>query len=639
MAQKIKVGGKMISRPGVYSTVKSGIKSNPTGLDYGHVVIIDDGIGAEWGGGPGGTVQDFEKVEDFQEFVKGGELWNIAAPLFKPGTGYNGISKLSLIHARETTPATISYAMTNGTLLFTSKDEGVNANGQLSGTILSKGYAAKFVSNAPTVASTYTSALITAAATAVKEKRSLTILNPIVGDIFSVVFGTESVTISYTATTNNQLSTLNAILAALKANATLAAAYTFAIETVNGVVVITAENKVVNTTFTLTPTVVHPAPKAKVQIFAGSFKGTDPLNNAPYDNVDASLATPSLIAESPFYATIQEFINWGTSDASVTGGWVVTGTVTDNANGLLQEVDITSNDELQLAAGGMEIYTPNALADARLKVKQLSNSFFLATKYGANATDAENVALVDLAKSGSRYQRFVFVGGGATAAEYHTISKPAAAYFNAEEAIVVHGDGLKLVGLNKSKRVSSFYKAAAVLGRLSGLEVQTPITWKQIDIDSEYDPIDEDLFEDANDAGVLVTYKDNELGFTIVQLGINTLQNNENVVNEDGTSYSIQVARMKAQLNKELAIFLKKKFFSNQTSGPNRNTVSVQELESATDGFLQDKHASTNKDNYLLSHRDIVASVQGVAYKVDYKFTPNFEVDFIIPTGTIIENN
>lgn len=638
MAQKINIGGKKISRPGVYSTVKSGIKNNPVGLDYGHVVIIDDGIGAQWGGGAQNTVYDFEKGEDFQSFVKGGELWNLAGPLFKPGQGYNGISKLSLIHAREASSATIDYTLTNGTLVFTTKDQGLNANGQLAGSILSKGYAAKFVSNAPATTATTSVAVITAAGVAAKEKKKLTILNPNVGDSFSIAFGTESVTIPYVATSANQLATLNALLALFVANSTLNAAYNFSIESISDVIVLVIERKVVNTTFLLTSTVTLVTPKVKVQLFAGTYKGIDPLNNTPYDGLVAANSPAALIAESPFASNVQELIDWGTSDLNVTNGFTVTGSV--SSGGAIVSGDISANTDYKLASGALENYSPAALIAARAKVAQLGNSIFLATKYNSEAQHANNDSLVELANTGSRYQRFVFIGGGATKAEFTTVSKPAAAHFDSEAAHIVHGDGLKASGPNSFKRVSSLYKTAAVVGRLAGLPVQTPITWKQIDIDAEFDPLDESQFEEANDAGVLITYKDTELGYTIVQLGINTLQNNEFLVNEgNGSSYSIQVARMKAQLNKELSIFLKKKFFGNQQAGPNRNTVSKEELESATDGFLKDKHATTNADNYLISHQDVIASVNGTAYKVDYSFTPNFEVSFIIPTGTIIDNN
>jgi hypothetical protein len=723
-------------------------------LDYGHVAIIDDGIGASWGGGKGGTQYDFDKVNDFQSFVKGGELWNIGSPLFKPADNFNGVSKLSLIRACETAPAVMSYiTFTNGQFQFQTIDEGLNANGTITNSKVSSGYGSLLVSDAPAVASTYAAALVTAAAAAiaetrattgnlainptlptdgviyhivvdgaeiatytkisgdataaavatairaaitaavggftgagtsanvvitapvgsgtsfntkaasisytdgsttivsstfangvaavaaVKEKRKLTLTNPIVGDAFSTVFGTVSITIPYIAIGTSTIAVLNAIKALCLANGTLAAAYTFAVEPIANVVVLTVEQKTGNTVFALSGSVTHPTPKVKVQLWHGTYKGMDPLNGVPYDGITADNSAPELVAESGYFSTIQQILDWGNTDSRMKVGFITTGSVTDGSGGVIVSGDITSNNSLVAATGGLETYTPAALVAARNKVKQLTNTFFLATKYGANAAGAENDALVAVAKTGSRFQRFVFIGGGADVPEYTSISKPAALHFNAEEAIIVHGDGLNTLSPNNFKRVSSFYKAADVLGRTCGLEVQTPVTWKKVGIDAEFDPLSEDLFEDANDAGVLITYKDNDFGFMIVELGINSLQNNDNLVNEDGTSYSIQVARIKAQLNKELSAFLKKKFFSNQTSGPNRNTVSAQELESATDGFLKDKHASTNKDNYLISHQDIVASVSGTAYAVDYKFRINSEVDFIIPTGTIIDNN
>ena len=118
MATAISVNGKTVTRPGVYALTKSGIKNPSPNLSYGNVCIIDDGIGTMWGGGSGvsGTlksgvdaVYELTTIQQFRDFVKGGELWNLAKPLFKPAeNGINGISKAFLVRACETTPATIS---------------------------------------------------------------------------------------------------------------------------------------------------------------------------------------------------------------------------------------------------------------------------------------------------------------------------------------------------------------------------------------------------------------------------------------------------------------------------------------------------------------------------------------------------
>ena len=119
MATAINVKGRIVTRPGVYSDIKSGIKNPPLALSYGNICIIDDGIGAGYGGGAGinGTLnsnQDaiyaFNTIQDFRDFVKGGPLWLIAEPLFKPaGAGVSGVSTVFFIRAANTAPATITY--------------------------------------------------------------------------------------------------------------------------------------------------------------------------------------------------------------------------------------------------------------------------------------------------------------------------------------------------------------------------------------------------------------------------------------------------------------------------------------------------------------------------------------------------
>ena len=156
MGTSIIFKGKKKVLPGVYSEVKSAIKNPPLDLSYGNVLIIDTGVGASWASGSGiaGTdktgkdsIYEFDNVFDYRRHVKGGQNWLIGEPLFLPaGQGVPGASKVFYVRACATTPGTITYTMTNGSVIFKTKDEGLGANGHITtGGNLDTGYACKFI--------------------------------------------------------------------------------------------------------------------------------------------------------------------------------------------------------------------------------------------------------------------------------------------------------------------------------------------------------------------------------------------------------------------------------------------------------------------------------------------------------------
>lgn len=150
MATSISVNGKVIKRPGVYATTKSGIKRSPAGLPYGNIVIIDTGVGGGFIGGSGMRKFTLETPQDYQDFVKGGPLWDIAEALFDPaGTrGINGVSKVYVVRAATTTPSTITIPFGELSITMTTKDEGVGSNGETTAAgNLYKGYGVHVVKN------------------------------------------------------------------------------------------------------------------------------------------------------------------------------------------------------------------------------------------------------------------------------------------------------------------------------------------------------------------------------------------------------------------------------------------------------------------------------------------------------------
>lgn len=155
MATQVYFNGRLRKLPGAYSKITSGEQNTPANLDFGKVMIIDTGLGANYGGGAGidGTlaknkdsVYQFQDIDSYKSFLKGGLLWKLAEKLFFPYPGVNGVSTIYHVKAAETTPALMTFTATGGgaaggTFKVKCKDEGLIGNGTLTSTHLDDGYA------------------------------------------------------------------------------------------------------------------------------------------------------------------------------------------------------------------------------------------------------------------------------------------------------------------------------------------------------------------------------------------------------------------------------------------------------------------------------------------------------------------
>ena len=543
MATKVNINGKLYARPDVYSTIISGVNNPIQNLSYGNVVIIDDGIGTGWGGGSAvagelkqgaGSVYKFTQISDFRNFIKGGPLWELVEPLFQPdGPGTTGVSNLFYLKAATTTAAKLTLTFTNGTFKIQSKDEGTWANGALTSTNLSKGYALKLVAGATSG--------------------------------------------------------------------------TFIVE-----------------------------------FYKGTFVGTNPETGLPYNNEkDASLAIPLLLFKSPEFVAISDLHSWATSSADFNG--LFNFDPTSTATGAAVAGDITSNVGFKLLAGGTETYSTDDFDACLESIKNLDNSFFFSTKVGVEAAGVNNTKILSWIGDGNfKYPKYLVVAGGRTSAKFKTGSDSSveiAKYFDSSKVIVIHGGALKSdrMQLSGFRKVSQLYKAAAVLGRACGLEPQVPLTFKTIGIDGEEHTLTDSEKEVAIENGVLYTNFDYELNDFIIGSGINTLQDNQFLVNNDGDSYAISVERIKSQLCKEVIFTSKRKFFSTNV-GPNRGTVTPEDITSWLGGFLTSKTATDLQDNLIITWRNIQVIVDQDIYYVTFEFVPNFPVEKIVFSGKLMLN-
>jgi hypothetical protein len=159
MAQIVFFDGKRFIEPVVYSKIVSGITNPPVPQSYGTVLIIDTGLGAGFGSGKGArtgstnnSLNNFIlQANDIQELLsitKGGVLYDLAKKLYNPAPGKRGANNVLVGFARDTAAAALTLTFTDTkTLKFSTKDEGLNANGDkttVTGKLL-KGYGVKLV--------------------------------------------------------------------------------------------------------------------------------------------------------------------------------------------------------------------------------------------------------------------------------------------------------------------------------------------------------------------------------------------------------------------------------------------------------------------------------------------------------------
>lgn len=553
MATSFVFNNRTIKLPGAYSTIRSGIRNPALALGFGNTLVIDTGSGVNYGGGAGingalksgkDALYTFDNVRDFRNFVKGGIWWLLGGPLFLPGGGANaGISSLTYVRALTTVPAEIDIpfgaqddsdsdmdSSNDGNVVIQVRDEGVIGNGQLTGSILSKGYAAKVIAG-----------------------------------------------------------------------------------------------------------VVDPT-KFIVQFWRGTFKGldTDVSSGVPYDGIAAADTQAELVVQSPEVNTVQALVDWMQDESGLGFEFnqffkLKEFTIAPGTDEILSE-DITNG--YNLASGGSETFSADRLNEVLQAIGDLYFDFILADGFGANALSVSNQTIVDWVTNTAKIKPDVYIASGSTAGEFATSIAVANSY-NSQYVTVVHGGAKKIdLGNRAFKEYKSIYKAAALLGREAGLEPQVPLTFKGIGIDGEVHPLNDNQAIQALDEGVLVTRLDNG-SFEVVK-GVNTLQNNQYLVNPDGTTHDKQLARIVRQLNKEIVVNAKQQLLK-KPNGSNRNTVSTADVKAWLEGYLNSKVADESVDNLILSFSNIEVTVNQDAYEVTYAFVPNFSVSFLFFVGLVID--
>lgn len=366
--------------------------------------------------------------------------------------------------------------------------------------------------------------------------------------------------------------------------------------------------------------------------YRGTYKGLD-QNNLPFDGINEANSTPLVVAKSPEFTTATELAAWMKVDYLFNKHFKLISDPVIVGTGELSAADIVTYGSYTLASGGAESYVSTQyLTDVLTAITDLDINFIFADQYGANAQSAQNYEILSHIVETSKFKPELYIGGGDDVNTFESISLATAVYYNNDSVTVVHG-GVKKQSQQGMRNYNVMYHAAAVLGREAGLEPQIPITFKALDFDGVAHPLNDKEVIKGLKKGVVMTRLEGS-SFDIVK-GVNTLQENTFLVNDDGTTHSKQMKRIARQMNKEIKVESKRTLLKNP-NGVNRNTLSAVDVEAWLKKYLKTKIATIENDNLILSYQDIVVTRQQDGYFINYKFVPNSEISFLFFTGLII---
>lgn len=414
---------------------------------------------------------------------------------------------------------------------------------------------------------------------------------------------------------------------------------TFTIQTLDeGTVangVLTGTNLSTGYGFMITPG-VEDTSKWIMSFYVGSYTGTA-SDGLPYGEISAAAAEPRLVVQSPEFDNIKTLIEWAQTDSTFAQAFQLDSTSEAKGEGTVSESDVT--DLLNVytpAAGGTETYDQTNFEAVLDQIVGLNYSFIFMDQFGDNANSALTKAYITHMNNAAKFPHFLFVGGYNIAADYSK-SIELAQGFDSSYIQVTHGEvGLASdIAPQKYRWWTVMYNLCAQLGRTAGKEPMIPVTNKSIGVDRVRHILTESEQKKALKYGLLVTVKNDYLGKFVVLQGVNTLQDNANLFNAKGQSYSIQFMRIVAQINTELVVNAEIDLLG-QENGVNVNTLSAGAVKDWTVAYLQNRTATNETDNLLLAFQDVVVTRKEDAWFTTYKIRVNNEITKLFFTGFLI---
>lgn len=376
-----------------------------------------------------------------------------------------------------------------------------------------------------------------------------------------------------------------------------------------------------------------------LKFYRGSFTGLA-ADGIPYNEISAAASDPIMVLQSPEFSTVGDLIEWATSSSDANQVFRIDPASKAIGLGTITQEDVDSwivtPATYILAEGGTTAYDATNFQAVLDQLVGLDYSFCFTDQYGANANSTLNQAYIKHMNMDAKFQHFFFVGGMAKQSEFAQ-SVMLAQGFDSPNIQLVHGDVQMTsdVAGSKYRNWTVMYNLCCLLGRTAGKPPYIPVTNKTIGVDKVVHTLSESEKTKALNTGVLVTtYNPYTKQFVCLQ-GINTLQDNQNLFNAKGQSFSIQFMRIVAQINKELMVNAEIDLLG-QENGVNVNTLSAGAVKDWTVAYLQSRTATNEEDNLLLGFQDVVVSRKEDAWFVTYKIRVNNEINKLFFTGFLI---
>lgn len=386
--------------------------------------------------------------------------------------------------------------------------------------------------------------------------------------------------------------------------------------------------------FTLTAGVIDPT-KYIVEFYVGTYPGVISGTSLTYGGITQVQAELNrrLIVKSAEVNGLTELVAWSETSPEFQEYFTM-GTLTDNGTtGLFAVGDLTTYGGLDTVfSGATETYNATDLDDVLDDIVELDNTFFLADKFNADASGTNNAKILSFINTNADFKKFLVIGGSDNSTNMATQSIAPAVALNSRYAVVVHGGQEVPYELNPSLMVTkpSIYKAAQVVGRLSGLQPQESITWKDLRITKEIHVLTKNERVQLLQSGVLHTKNVN--GRFLVNQGVNTKQDNNYLISVDGSSHEISIERISAQLNRTL------QEGARQFIGGNLSTVQEADvIEYAESVLLKNKAIPGERDGLIVGFGNIRATRVGSTWNVNYDYQANSPINKVFSTGTIID--
>lgn len=380
------------------------------------------------------------------------------------------------------------------------------------------------------------------------------------------------------------------------------------------------------------------AAKFIVKFWRGTFSGLDE-ENVPYNKIAEADSKPTLIVQSSEVDTIEDLIADLQNDIAFVNNFEISAGA--GSTGAIVAGDLTTLSGNNLFSGGTSTYDTARVTEILTAIKDVDINFILTSDFAANATSVDNLKVATYIDTEMNDPAMLIVGGATESGNFSSQSIAAAAAYNSQNVVVVHG-GCYISNpgdlVNPLKKKNSLYKAALVTGRIAGLTPQTPPTFKGLSIAGEVHSLTDEEVNLGLDAGVLMTRYSPEVQFNVIVQGVNTIQLNDFVVNSDGSSHQISLVRILRQLLRGMKAQAVVDLLGDQVSGPNRNTIDSETVRVWVTNYLKDVEATNTVDNLIISSRDVTVEVVSDAYEVTFGVEPNYEVNKIFITARILDD-